>query len=388
MKKIFGLAAAGVAALTLSACGSDTMKIGVLVSDATSAEALAFRNYYENYVAKQYDVEFLYSSETTSAADEKSAIESFIVNNVSAVISFSSDDRGAQIRQTNEAKVYYAVATGTLSDEEYETYKSYEYYVGSIGPSLDIEFEAGYDMAKYFIEQGEVDFGIFGGAISYYTDMHIYRAAGMIQAMIDAGGTGANYFGKTTKEGIIGQIYQDAAVKLTTVGNSNIVGYVGGYTMDEAWYGSIANMAAIEGLDVILAVGNGSDFFGATPSVQSDAVQIGSVDAYASDYQTAMKSGALDYLAGKFSASIAPTFAAVYRAAEGDPVRDENGNAYILSQGYWVATSAEEFDEYYAVDNSVESPAYTKEDIDYLIGCSYSEFADFVSKYTFEDIKA
>mgnify|MGYP000788837022 FL=1 len=40
--------------------------------------------------------------------------------------------------------------------------------------------------------------GILAGiAIPYYTDMHIYRAAGMIAAMVDAGGADANYKGAT-----------------------------------------------------------------------------------------------------------------------------------------------------------------------------------------------
>ena len=51
-------------ALILTACAggskkekadpsAQTVKIGVLVSDVTSAEALSFRNYYENYIQKQ-----------------------------------------------------------------------------------------------------------------------------------------------------------------------------------------------------------------------------------------------------------------------------------------------------------------------------------------------
>jgi len=34
---------------------SETVKIGVLVADATGAEALGFRSYYENYIQNQYN---------------------------------------------------------------------------------------------------------------------------------------------------------------------------------------------------------------------------------------------------------------------------------------------------------------------------------------------
>lgn len=88
----------------------------ILVSDATSAEALAFRTYYTEYIQKQYNVELIYSDELKDAAGETSAIDTFITNNCKAIISFSSFDRAAQIEQCEAAGVYYAVATGTLTD--------------------------------------------------------------------------------------------------------------------------------------------------------------------------------------------------------------------------------------------------------------------------------
>ncbi|MCM1387031.1 MAG: hypothetical protein NC231_06875 [Bacillus sp. (in: Bacteria)] len=362
---------------------SQTVKMGILVSDATTAEALAFRNYYTEYIQKQYNVELIYSDELTDAAGETSAIDTFITNNCKAIISFSSFDRAAQLEQCEEAGVYYAVATGTLTDEEYETYKGYEHYVGAIGPSLDIEFETGYNMAKHYLDQGNKNFAIFGGAIPYYTEMHIYRAAGMLTAMVEA--SGADYQGAADKDAIIGQIFADGEVKTGAIGDINILGYVGGYDMDDAWFGKCAQMAQTADLEVILAVGNGSDFFGA--AISGTDVKIASVDAYASSYGEAMEAGMLDYLAGKFSASIGPIFIAAYRAVLGSPIRTADGNALALSQGYWVATGADEFNTFYAVDSSVESPAYTKELLDTLLTADYAAFEEFVSQYSFEAIQ-
>ena len=78
---------------------SETVKIGVLVSDATTAESLAFRSYYTEYIQNQYNVELIYSDELVDAAGETSAIDTFITNNCKAIISFSSFDRAAQIDQ-------------------------------------------------------------------------------------------------------------------------------------------------------------------------------------------------------------------------------------------------------------------------------------------------
>lgn len=365
---------------------SKTVKIGILVSDATTAEALAFRNYYTEYIQKQYNVEMIYSDELTDAAGETSAIDTFITNNCKAIISFSSFDRAAQIEQCDGAGVYYAVATGTLTEEEYETYKGYEYYVGAIGPSLDVEFETGYQMAKHYLDQGMTNFAIFGGAIPYYTEMHIYRAAGMLTAMVEAGGEGANYKGATDAASIIGQIFADGEVATGAIGTINLLGYVGGYDMDDAWFGKCAQMAQTPDLQVILAVGNGSDFFGT--AIAGTDVKIASVDAYASSYGEAMEAGMLDYLAGKFSASIGPIFIATYRATLGSPIRTEEGNALALSQGYWIAESADDFNTYYAVDSSVDSPAYTKELLDTLLTADYAAFEEFVNAYSFEEIQA
>lgn len=365
---------------------SKTVKIGVLVSDSTTAESLAFQSYYKEYIANNYNVELMYSDELADAAAEKSAIDTFITNNCKAVISFSSFDRMAQLKQCADASVYYAVATGTLTDEEYESVKDNEYYIGAIGPSLNVEFQTGYDMAKYYLDQGKTNFAIFGGAVPYYTEMHIYRAAGMLTAMVEAGGEGASYQGETDKEGIIAKIFETATIETGAIGSVNVVGYVGGYDMDEAWFAKCAQMAQTEGLEVILAVGNGSDFFGT--SVQGTEVKIASVDAYASAYGEAMEAGMLDYLAGKFSASIGPIFVATYSAVLGAPIRTEDGCALALDQGYWIANSYEQFSEYYTIDSSTEAPAYTKAMLDTLLGADFTTFSDFVSKYSFDEIKA
>lgn len=361
---------------------SKTVKIGVLVSDATSAEALAFRSYYEDYIQKNYNVEFMYSDELKDAAGEKSAIDNLITNNAKAIISLSSFDRPAQIDQCASADVYYAVATGTLTDEQYDTYKSEPYYVGAIGPDLQTEYQTGYDMAKHYLDAGDTEFAIFGGAVPYYTDMHIYRVAGMIAAMCDA--TGGDYKGNKDEEGIVGQIYKDGAIDTGAIGDVNILGYVGGYDMDDAWFAKCSEMAKTPGLQVILAVGNGSDFF--ATGVQGTDVKIASVDAYADSYADAFDSGVLDYLAGKFAASIGPIFIATYSAVLGKPIRDNDGNALALSQGYWVATNADEFHKYLDANSNMDDPVYDKKKLDPLLGSDYDTFKKFVEAYSFEEV--
>ena len=89
-----------------------------------------------------------------------------------------------------------------------------------------------------------------------------------------------------------------------------------------------------------------------------------------------MKNGSLAYLAGKYSSSIGPIFAVVYDAVNGNVIRDKDGNALSISQGYRVATSAEEFDELVSKDSG-DSPIYSKEVLDGIIS----------STATYDDVK-
>ena len=370
------------------AMAAGTVKIGVLVSDATSSEALAFRAYYTEYIAKAYNVEFIYSDELSDAAGEKSAIDNFIVNNCKAVISFSSFDRPAQIDQCEAAGIYYAVATGTLTDEQYEEYKDYEFYVGAIGPSTDIEFKAGYDMAAYYIDNGMTKFGMFGGGVPYYVDMHIYRAAGILTAMVEKGGEGANYKGANNAGAIIGQIYADGGIDTGAIGNLELAAYVGGYDFNDAWFGKLAQMVGTEGIQAILTVGSGVDVLGGF--IAGSGVKLATVDSFTPAMKDAMDNGILDYMAGKFAASIGPIFAATLNAVNGQPIRNSDGNALALGQGYWVATNSDQFAEYSAVDSSLTDPAYTKQILDQYAapGVNYEDFAAFVAQYAFDEIVA
>ena len=409
-KKILGLFLAGTMAFSLAACGGnnaadsgssgsaeeyevdetveapgESFKIGVLVSDATSAEALGRRHYLESYIAKAYDIEFVYSDELTDSAGEKSAIDTMITNNCKAILSESAFDRPAQIEQCEEAGVYYAVGAGALEAEQYDTYKGYEYFVGSVGPSDNTEFETGYNMAKYYLDQGVKNFTIFGGATAYRNSMHVNRVAGMLTAMVEAGGDGASYQGMTDPGAIIGQLMTDGEAKTGMIGDINLSGYLGGYDMDDAWFAKGAEMVQASGVEVLLAVGNGSDFFGT--ATNGTDVKIASVDAYAEDYNEAMLNGSLDYLAGKFSAYDGPVFMALYRAVNGNPLRDPDGNALALDIGYWISTSPEECQEMLNVDGDLTNPVWTMEELNTLYDADYDTFEAFVNNYAFEDIK-
>ena len=380
LKKLMCFAAAGVLALTaMTGCGSkksaDTAdssaesdgatKIGVLVADVSGDEAKGFRNYYENYIASNYDVEFTYTDALESAEDEKAAIEKFASQGCEVIISLSSSDRAQQIETCEKYGVYYAIASGVLDEEQYETYKGYEYFVGQIGPSNETEFEAGKAMGEHYKEQGVSSVAIYGAFIP--NPMHVYRVAGLIA------GLGDSYNGETEMDAIVGSIFQDQSVDLSKVsGDVEVVAYLQGYgdtTTDEL------NAAIQKNPEAFLSVGMATTFF-AQPLGEA-GISFSDIDSFTEANKTSMTDGTLTYLAGKYSSSIGPVFALALNAVQGNVIRDDEGNAPSISQGYMVATDEDSFDAAYVADSG-DSPIYDKATLDTIIGSDVT-YADVVS---------
>ena len=376
MKKIFAMLLALAMVFALVACsGGDNkaaedkpIKIGVLVADVSGEEALGFRAYYENYIAKNYNVTFTYTEQLADAAAEKSAIEKFAAQGYDAILSLSSADRATQIETAAANKLYYAVVSGMLDDAQFEQYKSNPYFVGQIGPSMQTEFDAGFAMGKHFADQGVKKVGIYGAFIP--NPMHVYRTAGVLA------GLGCTYGGASDKDGIAGQLFGDQGVDMSKVACTNVqvIGYFQGFgdtTFDELF--------AIVGQtpDAFLSVGMATTFF--ADALNGAKIPYADIDSFTTGNAANMKDGTLVYLAGKYSSSIGPIFAATMNAVKGNPIRDENGNAISLSQNYLVATDSATFDSIFNGDKG-DNPIFNKEALDKVIGkVSYSDFAALVA---------
>lgn len=331
------------------------VKIGVLVQDVSGEEALGFRSYYENYIADQYGVTFTYTDELKDAASEKSAIEKFASQGYQAVISFSSNDRALQIETCEENKIYYAVAAGTLDQEQFEKYKTDEYFLGQVGPSMDTEYEAGVEMGKFFADKGIKTAAIYGAFIP--NPMHVYRTAGVLA------GLGLSYGGATTEEDVVGLIFADQGIDLSKIsGDIKIVSYLQGYgdtTTDEI------NAAIQAAPEAFISVGMATTFF--TQQLNAAGIEFSDIDSFTKSNGEAITNGKLVYLAGKYSSSVGPAFALVMNAINGNVIRDAQGNAVSLSQNYQVATDSETFDKFYKNDNG-DNPIYSRDTLDQIIG--------------------
>lgn len=361
--------------------GIDTVKIGVLIYDSTDSEVVAFKNYYEGYIAKNFPVEFIYSESIATAEEEIGAIENFINLKCKGIISLSDQDRVASIKLCEDAQVYYAIAAGTLDDAQYEELKGYQYYVGSIGPSLANEELVGYEMAKHYLDAGHKNFLIYAGGYPY-VGMHKSRTDGFVKAFEEAGVTytpGAN--------GAIG----------TFSGDGFTIDTIDGFPDDAgAFWGTVGQKVGSPNLEVVLTAALGVEFFGTAIAQTNPEIKMGTVASFTDAYAQAFNANPpqVEYLAGKFAASIGPIFAAVFNAATGniDSVRD-NGSAFRLDQGYWYAVGAEQYNSYSNLANSTEAPAYTADDLKQYIkltnpGTDFAAFKTFVEAYTYDEIQA
>ena len=112
-------------------------------------------------------------------------------------------------------------------------------------------------------------------------------------------------------------------------------------------------------------------------------------------YREAFINGSLHYLVAKYSAHIAPIFAAAVDAVEtGKPMRNPDGTALHLSISTWDIQTLAEYDEMNAVDSiDINHPTVRKINIDEFFDPTSPNYgpeklAEWVSASTKENIKA
>ena len=371
------------ATVSLAACGDKkAVKIGVLVADASGAEALAFRNYYENYVEKNYNVDFVYSEEIGSdATKEMEELDKLLAENCKAIISFASCDRPAQITKCEDSKVYYAVATGTLSDEDYAAYKTKQYFVGQIGPSTFTEYNVGLAMGQYYKSlTGDAAIDTVALYVGFPAPEHVARTAGILTGLgMTYSAFGQSLSGMDIIGGIYGQDSGTAKLNNIQTGESGItvttvLSMAPGAGLDEPFNAMLAGTKP----DALLGVGMVSVFMAA--QLNQNRIPYADVDAFTAANKANFENGSMQYLAGKYGSSVGPVFALVMNALNGNVIRNADGYAVSLDQGYMVAKSATEYNTNYTRESG-DSPIYNKEVLDTIIGenVTYQQVADLVA---------
>ena len=361
MKKILAFILAALLLLSLCSCSDSKSeqkvhKIGVIVYNLGDEEVIGFREYLQGYIEKNFEiVQFVYSNSIRSAEEELAFIQAAVDDGVEGFMSFLTYDLKAEVELCEKNQVYYLLASGTVSDEEFDSVADNPWFLGMFGPGEQFEYNAGLDMARHFAKEKVGDrYFILSGGASIGNEMHYQRTLGMLYGLCTEYGAS---FGMPLDE-------LARTDKTTVVSDKGLtVTIVPGYTSNESVLAAVTNVYTMGTFDVVMATLNIGEF---TSSVHGS--KFGMVDSYNTRNLQLFTNGTLDYLVGKYSSSVGPAFALMLNAVTGyaGDFRD-NGRAVKVTQGFWTSDSAEDYNEKYALSTSAAMNAYNFDDLSRVI---------------------
>ena len=354
--------------LSLMACGTSSAdtpahtqepqhKIGVIVYNTGDQEVIGFREYLKGYIESNFEmVQFIYSGSITSGAEELDFIQKACDDGVEGFMSFLSHDLAAEVALCEKNKAYYLLASGTVSDTDYESVADKPWFLGVFGPGRAYEFQAGADMASYFARQkfGDRYFILSGGA-PLGNEMHYQRTFGILNALAMAYGVS---FNRSREE------LAATDQPITLEAGELTVTICPGYVARENYLETAKAAYAAGSYDAVLSVlppEGMVDVIGKTP--------LGVIDAYHTRNLQLVNDGILRFVVGKYSSMIGPAFALMLNAVTGNAAdfRGSDGRAIRVTQGFWESDSMEDYVEKYTLSSSASKNAYNFDDLSQVI---------------------
>ena len=372
MKKVLAWCLVLIICLGLTACsGTNTSpenhvrptptdtkmhKIGVIVYNTGDEEVIGFREYLQGYIESNFEmVHFLYSDSIQSREEELAFIQSACDEGVEGFMSFLSHDLAAEIALCEKNKAYYLLASGTVSSEEFDAVADNPWFLGMFGPGQPFEFQAGGDMARFFIKEqvGNRYFVLSGGA-GMGNEMHYQRTLGILDAFSSAYGVS---FPQSRQE------LAGTTEPVTIETDKITVTICPGYVSREEYLSKAKEAYAGGSFDAVLSV--------LPPSEMASAIgntPLGVVDSYNTRNLQLVTDGSLRFVVGKYSSMIGPAFAMILNAVTGyaEEYR-EKGRAVRVIQGFWVSDSEEDYLEKYTLSVSASMNAYNFDDLSKVI---------------------
>lgn len=359
--------------------------IAVATYDRQDPEVRAFQNYYENYISECFPVDFLYPGSISSAEDEADFVDRVITAGAKGIISFITYDLESTLETCEKSGVYYMMGSGSIPKEDFEKVKTNPYFLGVIGPSEEMEQNAGADMTSFFMKkQAEADtpsgYLVLSGGTKYNNSMHTYRTEAMLETL---GFSPA----------------QAAVTEPAVLENENgKVCIIPGYPQEEAAVSALKEQLNTGEYSVILScctVVNLLDTIKEARETTGIDIQTGTVDCFTSENLDAVHDGLLQYVTGKYSSLLGPSFAVMYNAVTGhaDLYRNEDGTAFSIAQGFWTADSPEAYEELYGLTTGIYVNAYNADDLSKVINeitpdADMEDLIRLAEAYSVEDVKA
>ncbi|MBR2832319.1 MAG: hypothetical protein IKE57_05275 [Oscillospiraceae bacterium] len=339
-------------------------RIGVIVYNTGDEEVIGFREYLQGYIESNFEmVKFLYSDSIQTEEQELEFIQQACDQGAEGFLSFLSRDLAAEVALCEKNQAYYLLASGVVSDEDFDAVADNPWFLGMFGPGRPFEFQAGADMARYFLREktGNRYFILSGGA-PLGNEMHYQRTLGILDTLSAAYGVD---FPQSRTD--LAKTEEPVTLALDKLAVTICPGYV-----NREEYAAAAKDAFAAGTyDAVLAVlppAEMASVIGKTP--------LGVVDSYNTRNLQLSADGVLKFVVGKYSSLVGPAFALMLNAVTGHAAEfREKGRAIQVTQGFWTSDSEEDYLEKYALSISANMIAYNFEDLSRVI-CIYNPDAN------------
>ena len=358
--------------------------IGVAVYNVSDNEVMMFKNYLVEYVQGVCfeDVQFVYSESLNSEEELLEFIDEVAELGGEGIMSFYSIDLGAEVERCASHEMYLVMASGTVSEENFAKVADNEYFIGCFGPGLQMEYDAGADMARYFSAQkGGNRYFIMSGGAAYGNTMHLERAVGMLDALAEA---------YKVDLGDTRELALTTEVKTITEGDLTVT-IAPGYVARENMRGPVEEAFKAGSYDYVLSTLPIAPILG---TLAKSKAEIGQVDCYSQDNQLLFVTGTLDYVSGKYGSLIGPAFVAMYNAVTGHAAdfRDD-GKAFRIEQCLWTSTSDKDYEQKYEYASNVTVVAYNYEDLYSICAernpdATLDDLVALATACSFEDVQA
>lgn len=132
---------------------TNKFKLGLLVPNSINDSVGQYLEFIEGYLARVYNFETQRYS-VSGIVSQDAAARQAIAGNCQGLISLQDDtDRSAACAEADRSGVWFAViGASVFGTAEWEEMAACAHYVGSVGTSLQSEYDAGYAMVKKYID--------------------------------------------------------------------------------------------------------------------------------------------------------------------------------------------------------------------------------------------
>jgi hypothetical protein len=364
--------------------------IGVIPFSDVAAEQIEWNNYLENYVGPALNVDFRFvPAPGFDAGAAVTAVEELALAGVQGILGIN--DMPAAIERANELEIWFVRPGGLSTMENYEAVRHLPFYLGTMGPGLDEEYQAMYDAVQHFIGKGAENILLHAAllGLGMPTDMHATRLQGAVDALVAMGAIyrlpeSGNVF---TGPGA-GEIEPGASGLNVTMIHGVALEF-----LDPGFNERFTLAASGQQFDAVIAGGETATEIATLltgmgiPTAPSS--EVGAITPVA---RAAFEAGILDFLVGKHPSSMGPGVVALINAIDGhaDVVRTATGQGSRLVSPFWTAESFDEFMVMYEFDN-IANPAFNRALMEQYIvrlnpNVTRESFAAFVG-LSFEELR-